>query len=68
MDEDTHILLRQGWRWSLKPVYFMGFNISWLVMEEVFISPFDHQKYPFTEAMHLARFYQAWLNLQRKLS
>lgn len=33
------------------PVYFLGMDISWLVMEEVFISPYDHKTYSFSQAM-----------------
>ncbi|ALI98865.1 hypothetical protein [Rufibacter tibetensis] len=54
MKEDTYLLLNQGWQSSFKPIYFLGFDISWLVMEEAFISPFDHRKYSFNEAMRIA--------------
>ncbi|WP_207433838.1 hypothetical protein [Sabulibacter ruber] len=53
MEEDTQILLAQGWHLAFRPVFFLGFDISWLVMEEAFVSPYDHKEYRFNEAMHI---------------
>jgi hypothetical protein len=53
MEENSQILVDQGWRISPVPMYFLGFDISWLVMKEAFISPYDYQAYSFNEAMHI---------------
>ncbi|GAA4308158.1 hypothetical protein [Nibribacter koreensis] len=53
MEENTQILLDQGWQISPAPMYFLGFDISWLVMKEAFISPYDRQAYSFNEAMRI---------------
>lgn len=45
------ILRQAGWERSFAPTYFLGFDISWLVMKEVFISPYDHKVYSFDNAM-----------------
>lgn len=47
----TDILHEAGWKPSFAPAYFLGFDISWLVMREVFISPYDGNAYSFDEAM-----------------
>jgi hypothetical protein len=54
METYPSILQEQGWKLSLGPVYFLGFDISWLVMNEAFISPFNHKKHLFPEALRLA--------------
>ncbi|QHL88290.1 hypothetical protein GU926_12945 [Nibribacter ruber] len=53
MEENAQLLLSQGWQISPVPMYFLGFDISWLVMKEAFVSPYDHRAYSFSEAMHL---------------
>ena len=53
MEEFTKTLLSQGWQISSAPMYFLGFDISWLVMKEAFISPYDHKAYSFNDAMRI---------------
>ncbi|MBA9078484.1 hypothetical protein [Rufibacter quisquiliarum] len=45
------ILLEAGWKLSFVPMYFLGFDISWLVMKEMYTSPYDQQPYTFSNAM-----------------
>lgn len=47
----TTLLREAGWEMSFAPMYLLGLNISWLVMKEVFISPYDRQAYSFSDAM-----------------
>jgi len=47
----TDVLAKTGWKRSFAPVRFLGFDISWLVMKEVFISPYNHRTYSFDEAL-----------------
>lgn len=47
----TDVLRKAGWKPTFAPAYFLGFDISWLVMREAFISPYNQQIYSFDEAM-----------------
>ncbi|WP_192822431.1 hypothetical protein [Rufibacter sp. LB8] len=48
----TTLLAQAGWKRSLAPIKVLGIDLSWLVMKEVFISPYNEQAYTFDEAMH----------------
>ena len=53
MEENSQILFHQGWQISPAPMYLLGFDISWLVMREAFVSPYDQKAYSFNEAMRI---------------
>ncbi|MGV3541206.1 MAG: hypothetical protein ACO1OQ_15425 [Rufibacter sp.] len=57
----SKLLLEAGWKMGMAPMYFLGFDISWLVMKEVFVSPYDHKPYSFSQAMRQETQRHPWL-------